>query len=482
MNHTKLAAAYLRVSTNEQAEFSPDAQLSAIREFAKRNGYIILPEHVFIDEGISGRKAEKRPAFMKMVAYAKQKPAPFDMILVHKIDRFARSREDSVVYKSLLRRECGVKVVSITENIEDDKFSVILEAMLEAMAEYYSLNLSEEVKKGMTEKAKRGGLQSIPSFGYTVHENVLVPHPEEAELVRKIFVRFMSGEGYYTIARWLNELGIRTHRGNKFEHRTIEYIIRNPVYIGKLRWNPSGKTKRGDYDNAALLTADGKHDAIIDTGAWQAAQARVNELKAQWRKHMRPPTEHRDWLSGLVRCSSCGNTLIRNSSLYWKCNSYVKGACTSSQHISDEKIKSMILSALSEESKKTYKLDYVETIGSAVSSARDDLALRLERLDQKMKRAREAYISGIDTLEDYRAVKAMFDSERHEIEAVLSELGNAPEPENRSLDICETILDIVSILKSSTVPITEKHKAAHDLVKEIIYDKNRNSLSITFFA
>lgn len=143
----KRGACYIRVSTNDQLEFSPDAQLKAIKKYAKDNDIIIDDDYVFIDEGISGRKASKRPAFQQMIKIAKSKPKKFDVILVHKFDRFARSREDSVVYKSLLRKECDIKVISITESIEDDKFSVILEAMLEAMAEYYSLNLADEVKK-----------------------------------------------------------------------------------------------------------------------------------------------------------------------------------------------------------------------------------------------------------------------------------------------------------------------------------------------
>jgi len=133
-------ACYIRVSTDDQTEFSPDAQLKAIKDYAKKNNITLTKQYVYIDEGISGKKAEKRPAFMEMIATAKLKPRPFDVILVHKFDRFARSREDSVVYKSLLKKEAGIKVVSITESIEDDKFSIILEAMLEAMAEYYSIN------------------------------------------------------------------------------------------------------------------------------------------------------------------------------------------------------------------------------------------------------------------------------------------------------------------------------------------------------
>jgi len=95
-------ACYIRVSTDDQTEFSPDAQLRAIKEYAKRNNIVLTKEHIYIDEGISGKRADKRPAFQLMIATAKSKPKPFDVILVHKFDRFARSREDSVVNKSLL--------------------------------------------------------------------------------------------------------------------------------------------------------------------------------------------------------------------------------------------------------------------------------------------------------------------------------------------------------------------------------------------
>jgi DNA invertase Pin-like site-specific DNA recombinase len=103
------------VSTDEQLEYSPDSQIKKIKEYAKHNDIHISDEFIFLDEGISGRKAEKRPAFMKMIALAKTKPKPFDMILVWKFSRFARNREDSIVYKSMLRKQCGIDVVSISE-------------------------------------------------------------------------------------------------------------------------------------------------------------------------------------------------------------------------------------------------------------------------------------------------------------------------------------------------------------------------------
>ena len=119
------AAAYIRVSTEDQTEYSPDAQRKAIEKYAKENDMLLLQENIYIDEGISGRKAEKRQAFMQMISDAKQKNRAFDVILVHKFDRFARNKEDSVVYKAMLRKQCNVKVISITESIEDDKFNII---------------------------------------------------------------------------------------------------------------------------------------------------------------------------------------------------------------------------------------------------------------------------------------------------------------------------------------------------------------------
>lgn len=98
------AAAYIRVSTKDQTELSPDSQIRLVRDYAKAHGMILPEEYIFRDDGLSGRKAEKRPAFMRMIAAAKEKPRPFDVILLWKYSRFARNQEESIVYKSLLKR------------------------------------------------------------------------------------------------------------------------------------------------------------------------------------------------------------------------------------------------------------------------------------------------------------------------------------------------------------------------------------------
>ena len=152
----KTAAAYIRVSTDEQLEFSPASQLAQIRRFAAANGYSLPTEFIFLEEdGRSGRYSQSRPAFLRMIAAAKQIPKPFDAILVWKYSRFARNRQDSIVYKSMLRKQLGIDVLSVSEQLGDNKMSIITEAVIEAMDEFYSVNLAEEVTRGMAQKARQ---------------------------------------------------------------------------------------------------------------------------------------------------------------------------------------------------------------------------------------------------------------------------------------------------------------------------------------
>lgn len=158
----RTGALYIRVSTDKQEELSPDAQKRLLLDYAKKNKILVKPEHIFIENGISGRKADKRPEFQHMISLAKSKPTPFNTILLWKYSRFARNQEESIVYKSMLRKQCNVDVISITEPLIDGPFGSLIERIIEWMDEYYSINLSDEVVRGMTEKAMRGGYQCTP--------------------------------------------------------------------------------------------------------------------------------------------------------------------------------------------------------------------------------------------------------------------------------------------------------------------------------
>ncbi len=240
----KRAVGYIRVSTEEQTEYSPESQKKAIADFAKMRGIVLPVDSFFEDLGISGRSVKNRPAFLKMMALAKERPRAFDLVLVWKFSRFSRSRSDSVVYKQQLRK-LGVLVVSVTEPICCDPTSVLMEAMLEAMDEYYSLNLGEEVRRGMREKFARGEIVSGPPFGYRVKDGRFVLFAPEAAAVRQMHVWRSEGCSYKEIAKRLQADGIRTRRGGEFHAREVSYILHNPFYWGYQRWD--GQLVKGNF-------------------------------------------------------------------------------------------------------------------------------------------------------------------------------------------------------------------------------------------
>ena len=236
------AALYARVSTEEQATegASIAAQRKLLREYAGRGGMSVVAE--FVDEGASARSAD-RPAFQQMVAAARRRPRPFDLILIHKTDRFARNREDAIVYKSLLRRECGVEVVSVAEQFEDSPTGKLLEGIMEVMAEFYSLNLSQEVKKGMREVAGQGKALGRPPFGYAIGDDGrLTVVPEEAAVVRWIFETYLAGAtGLAGIVQRLRQdgpdrFGAAAARC-RWSPAAVRNILSNPTYVGDLIWN-----------------------------------------------------------------------------------------------------------------------------------------------------------------------------------------------------------------------------------------------------
>ena len=474
------AACYIRVSTNDQTEFSPDAQLKAIKKYAQNNNILLDDDYIFVDEGISGRKADKRPAFQQMIKIAKSKPKKFDVILVHKFDRFARSREDSVVYKSLLKRECNIKVISITETIEDDKFSVILEAMLEAMAEYYSLNLSDEVKKGMTEKASRGQFQASPPFGYTIENGVLTIIQDEAKIIKFIFEKFANKElNKLQIAKYINSLGYRTHRGNEFEHRTIDYILQNPVYIGYARWNPSGKLKRGQITDKTIIEKS-QHQAIVSEELFKQANDLLQKNKLINKKYFKSNTSHLHWLNGLVRCKLCGCTLVRNTKDFYQCNGYTKGKCSKSQMVKIGTIEKAIL----EQIKKDFTSNININIKFGLNKSNNDesymVLSELEKIKEKEHRIKEAYINGIDTIEEYKEKKNLLEKQKNMLKTQLEKLNNQQQIQDKEEVIKEQLKTVYNILIDDNIDMQRKYDVSHLIIERIDFLRDDGILELTY--
>lgn len=340
-----IAAAYIRVSTEDQIEFSPDSQLKRIQEYANQHNMQIPETYIFIDEGLSGRTAAKRPAFQQMISLARQNQ-PFQKILVWKYSRFARSRQDSIFYKSMLRKECGIEVISITEPLNDDPTSILVEALLEAMDEYYSINLAQEVRRGMQERFSRGMAISIPPFGYLMGTETFIPHPIQAPWVQYMFEAYAKGDSLSSITQYLNQRNIRTKRGNPFQTRTVSYILMNPVYIGKLR-KRTGLSPANGYDRNYIYTptetVSGTHPPIVSDALWQQVQTRWFTSHPQSGIQKSSSQSGDYFLKNLVFCSNCGRKLIHiQHGTAFQCSGYNHGNCKVSHYIKSEHLEQLI--------------------------------------------------------------------------------------------------------------------------------------------
>lgn len=214
------AAFYGRFSSNNQREESAEAQLRASSDFADRNNYEIVAK--YIDRAKSGTSSRKRTEFLKIIKDAEK--GLFQVIIVHKLDRFSRDKYDSAFYKRKLK-QCGVKLISVTEQLDDSPESVILESVIEGMAEYYSKNLARETMKGLKENAYQckhtGGM---PPLGYDVNsEKKYIINEREAESVRLIFEMYITGYSQSSMVNELNERGFKTKLGTIL--KLIAFIV-----------------------------------------------------------------------------------------------------------------------------------------------------------------------------------------------------------------------------------------------------------------
>ena len=218
---------YARFSSHSQTEQSIEGQLRVCYEYAKANGHIVIGE--YIDRAQSGT-SDNRSDFQRMIEDSERHA--FQGVLVYQLDRFARNRYDSAINKAKLKKN-GVRVLSAKENITDDASGVLIEGVLESMAEYYSVELSQKIKRGMEINAKKCLANgSNPGLGYRVNKDrTFSIDEEEAQIVREIFERYASGEVVADIIRDLNARQFKTSRGKEFNKNSINRILHNRRYI-----------------------------------------------------------------------------------------------------------------------------------------------------------------------------------------------------------------------------------------------------------
>ena len=479
----RIGAAYIRVSTDDQAELSPDAQLRVILEDAKKDGFIIPPEYIFEEKkGISGRKAGNRPQFQKMIAVAKsQNPAPFERLYLWKFSRFARNQEESTFYKGILRKKCGVEIKSISEPIADGMFGRLIETIIEWFDEYYSYNLSGEVLRGMTEKALRNGYQMVPSLGYKAvgDGKPFMIDEDRYPIVEYIFQAYDSGMDMTGIARKCNERGWTGRRGTSFDRRAISRILHNKFYIGTVTWN--GYSFQGTHETRPSVTDH-----------FSAVQERME--REYHPQNRRETSSCKHWLSGLLHCSICGASLSLNRAGKRKsrgdtfvCWKYTKGMHNGPASISSRKAESAVLASLhSVIEAGTVEFEHIRKQPSEVTDEISILDAALARVAVKESRIRDAYESGIDTLEEYKASKLRIANERQELLAEIERLkglaASAPDDIPSEEEVLNRIKDVYSLLSDPDVSYDVKGAAVRSIISDIVVDQTQKEIHFHYYA
>ena len=276
---------YPRYSSDNQREESIEGQIRECMEFAQKSGITVVG--TYIDRALSA-KTDNRPEFQRMIRDSYK--GLFDVVIVWKLDRFARNRYDSAHYKNILKKN-GVKVVSAKETISEGSDGILLESMLEGIAEYYSAELSEKVKRGLTEnalKAKVNGGQ-IP-YGYYIDENQkLAVNETLAPIVNEIFTMYADGKMIKEIVAYLKGKGIKTRLGKEMSYNIVQYMLSNRKYIGEYKYND--------------ITLSNAVPRIISDELFERVQQRLQ-------KNKRAPARHKaedDYLlTTKLFCGKCG--------------------------------------------------------------------------------------------------------------------------------------------------------------------------------
>lgn len=285
------AVIYARYSSHSQTEQSIEGQLHDAYEYAKREGYAVVGE--YIDRAQSGTR-DARLDFQRMIEDAAKKQ--FAVILVWKLDRFARNRYDSAIYKARLKKY-GVRVVSVMERIQDNPEGIILEGMLESMAEYYSANLSVNIRRGQRENIAKGKFcgGAVP-FGYKVENGRLVADEKRAPIIQEVFRRYADGRPMRVILDDLRARGIRGAGGGELHYNSFSRALINRTYLGEYQY-------KGE-------TVAGLADPLIDQATFDRVQVHVAAMRRAPQANRAKVTYQ---LQGKCFCGHCGEHMVGES-------------------------------------------------------------------------------------------------------------------------------------------------------------------------
>ena len=306
------AVIYARYSSHNQREESIEGQIRECTAYANRNGMVIVGE--YIDRALTG-KNDNRANFQKMIHDSEKRN--WDAVIVYTLDRIARNRYDSAMYKAKLKKN-GVRLYYAKQVIPDGPEGIILESVLEGMAEYYSENLARNVQRGMMENAlackTTGGK---PALGYRLAENLQFEiDPVGAKIVREIFQLYGDGKTATEVIDYCNACGYKTSLGRSFNRSSLTTILRNEKYIGIYKVQD--------------VVVEGGIPAIIDKAQWDKVQGMI---KHNYNTRARGKAKMDYLLTTKLFCGHCGSPMLGESGTgrtgityhYYKCFTRKKG-------------------------------------------------------------------------------------------------------------------------------------------------------------
>ena len=492
------AAVYARVSSDSQdVDLSISAQLRAVRDYANRNGYEIVREYV--DEAESGRSAS-RPRFKEMIAVAKLKNLPFSAILVWKLNRFSRSRVDSVTYKTLLKNK-GIRVISINEHLDESPSGQLLEGIIESVDEFYSANLGQDIKRGLRENAARGfysigrapyGLRKVPIKDGVKTRYKLEPEPEDSisiKVVRRIFEMALKRIGCKQVASTLNREGFFTSTGRRWGKTTVHKILNNEAYCGTLVFG-------GRPGHPALhsgeppVRVENAWPSLINKDTFRQVQ-KVMSHNAPKAVHPRiVPSFY--LLSGMLVCA-CGSAMVGRSAkshryYYYTCNRSCKQgreACDS-RILPKDKIERLVIDQIKQRVLNRQCLEELvrmvnEELDTGHLLTKDKLAnidTELLELENRLSRLYDALETGkldindlAPRIKELRAKQDELSKARVIAEAEMTLQGYQP------IDInimASYVTDLRNILDESDV--AQRKAFLRSFVKKIVIEKERVKL------
>ena len=394
--YIKRVVAYARFSSNNQRDESIDAQLRAIQDYCERNDMKLIG--IYTDEAQSA-KTDNRDDFRTMIDDILKEKVDIDAVLVHKFNRFARNKYDSALYKKRLR-DIGIKVVSVTQPIDDSPEGRILESLIEAMDEYYSENLALEVKKGMLENALKGKHTGGGKLlGLSVDEEGYYYPDESAPIIYRIFKEYADGVPKTQICERLNREGYRNQYGRPFRVRTITDLLQNEKYIGNFIYN---------HTQTEIIRLEGIiKNPIVDEDLWD----RVQKLRKEAGK---PKHRKRKYLmTGKMRCGICGFTYCGSGgkkknkngdvAAYYKCQGKIKNknGCTNPS-LNKDYYEKLIVDTIAETVLTDNAIDKIavsvinqlEKERKAPQTSTPKLKKQLDKVKDKQARLMELYLDG----------------------------------------------------------------------------------------